>query len=251
MEKGLECCVESKYIVAYKKEIVMNVSLASLKKTVYEAILPALAIAILTSCTAVKTREGTSTHKQDAAFETVEKMRGFSMPFKMGDIDNNIRREEIMAEFHRIGKEAIPALAGALKDPDVQMRRNATFVLMFLPYVDWKGKRSVDLRAAIPSLISATKDTDKEVRMGATNVLGEIGPDAKEAVPAITRLLKDSEPGQRCASAIALGQIGAAAKTALPALRETLNDPEDSVRGSSKRAIDLIEKACAQNDKSN
>ena len=225
----------------------MNVSSAISKKTVYEAVLSVLAIAILTSCTAVKKQEGTSKQEQVSAFETVEKMRGISMQVRPNarpwDLDY-IRRNEIMADFRRMSKEAVPAIAGALKDPDVQMRRNATLVLDDMAW-------TVDIRAAIPSLISAIEDPDNDVRLCAFIALGEIGPDAKEAVPALTRMLKDTEPGPRATSAIALGNIGAAAKTALPSLREALNDPNDYVCKFSKQSIGLIEKACAQNDQSN
>lgn len=225
----------------------MNVSSATSKKTVYEAILSVLATAILTSCAAEQKQERTSTQDQGSAFEIVEKMRGISMQIKPNARPwclDYIRREEIMAEFRLIGEEAVPAIAGALKDPDVQMRRNATLVLDDMAW-------TVDIRAAIPSLISAIEDPDNDVRLYAFIALGEIGPDAKEAVPALTRMLKDTEPGSRAASAIALGNIGAAAETAIPALRKALNDPNDDVRKFSKQSIDLIEKACAQDDQRN
>jgi hypothetical protein len=184
------------------------------------------------------------------AFGAVEKMRGFSMQnrpgFRKPDRDS-ILRDEIMAEFRRIGKEVVPAIACALKDPDVQMRRNATLVLIELAG-DWTGKPTVDTRTAIPSLISATEDPDHHVRAWAAHALSEIGPDAKEAVPVLTNMLKDSEEGPRNMSAMALGQIGAAARTALPALREALKDPKEDVRRISKAAIALIEKACVHDD---
>ncbi|MGB2864883.1 MAG: HEAT repeat domain-containing protein [Sedimentisphaerales bacterium] len=230
----------------------MNRSSAPSKKTFYLAILSVLAIEILASCTDVQKREDTK-RKQNSAFETVEKMRGLSMQLRPNARPwhlDHIRREEIMAEFHRIGKEAIPAIASALKDSDVQMRRNATEVLMELAG-GWTGKPVVYIRAAIPSLISAIEDPDKDVRIVAANALAAIGPDAREAVPALTRMLKDPELGPRCASAIALGRIGVAAKPALPALREALKDPDYEIRRMSKWVIELIEKACAQDDQGN
>jgi hypothetical protein len=186
------------------------------------------------------------------ALEVIEKMRGFSMqsrhPRSDGKPDpDSIRREEIMAEFRRMGKEAVPAIARVLKDSDVQMRRNATLVLIELAG-DWTGKPTVDTRIAIPSLISATEDPDHQVRAWAAHALAEIGPDAKQAVPILIQMLKDPKEGPRNTSAMALGRIGAAAKTALPALREALKDPKEDVRHFYKTAIAQIEKACAQND---
>jgi vesicle coat complex subunit len=233
-----------------RKEMVVNGSSAPSKKTVYLAMLSVIAIAILASCAAMQMQEGTSTCKHSPAFEAVEKMRGFSMQLRPGfrkpDPDS-IRRDQIMAEFRRIGKEAIPAIARALKDPDAQMRRNAALVLIELAG-DWTGKPTVDIRAAIPSLISATEDPDHHVRAWAAHALVELGPDAKEAVPVLTNMLKDPAAGPRHNSAMALGQIGAAAKTALPALREALKDPEADVQRMSKVAIALIEKACGRDD---
>ena len=194
---------------------------------------------------------GDSEFKPLSGAETVEKMRGFSMQMQpMGRSDGrpdpeSTRRDEIMAELRHLDKEAVPAIARALKDPDVQMRRNAALVLIELA-ADWPGKPIVDIRAAIPSLIIATEDPDHHVRAWAAHAFAAIGPDAKEAVPAVTRLLKDPEEGPRNTGAIALGAIGAAAKTAIPALREALEDPKEDVRRFAKAAIEAIEEACEQ-----
>jgi vesicle coat complex subunit len=178
----------------------------------------------------------------------VEQMRGFSMQpssnggrFDDGTIDpKEQHRQEIIKQLRTIGKGAIPALVDAIKDSDVQMRRNAELVLIALAG-GYDGEPKMDIREAIPALIKATDDKDSNVRAWAAHALAEIGPDAKDAVPALIKLLKDSDEGPRNDSCMALGDIGPVAIDALPALRNALNDPSKDVRQFAQRAIDKIQ----------
>ena len=185
-----------------------------------------------------------------ASVDVVEQMRGFSMQRRRrapyGKVDPEvIHRDVVMAELRRIGRRAVPRIARALKDPDVQMRKNATLVLIDLVEV-LPGERLVDTRPAIPSLIEATGDPDHQVRAWAAYALSAIGPDARKAVPSLIRLLKDTEEGPRNNGAIALGRIGAAAKAGIPALRGAMADPKEDVRRFATTAIAQIEEACAK-----
>lgn len=155
------------------------------------------------------------------------------------------RRIEIERKLRLIGKEAVPALVKALKDPDVQMRRNSTLVFITLAgaYEDERPRpERVDIREAIPALINAIEDSDGEVRSWAAQALGEVGQDAKEAVPALLKLITDRDEGCRNSSCIALRGIGPAARDALPALRKALEDPSKDVRQFARGAIEQIEK---------
>jgi HEAT repeat protein len=180
--------------------------------------------------------------------EVVEQMRGFSMQssgngerLDDGTIDpKEQRRQEIISQFRVIGKQAIPALVHALRDPDVQMRRNAELVMISLAGA-YDGEPRVDIREAIPALIKATGDGDSEVRAWAAHALAEIGPDAKDAVPALLKFIHDSDEGPRNTSCMALGDIGPEARDALPALRNALNDPNKDVRRFAKQAIEKIQ----------
>ncbi len=183
------------------------------------------------------------------AEQTVEQMRGFSMQLrgsvrsdgKIDPIDQ--RRQEITARLRRLGKEAVPALSHALRDTDVQMRRNVVLVLIDLAGgYSAEAQTKLDIRSTMPGLIQATEDSDTDVRAWAAHALAEIGPDAKQAIPALLKLLKDREEGPRNTSCIALGSIGPAAKDALPALRAALNDPSKDVRRFAGRAIEKIQK---------
>ena len=176
----------------------------------------------------------------------VERMRGISMqagrPRSDGKPDpKEEKRQEIMDKLRLLGEKAVPALARAHSDSDVQMRRNSELALISLAGL-YEAKPRVDIRKALPALIKATDDSDADVRAWAAHAIAEIGPDAKEAVPALIKLLKGKDEGPRNTSCMALGAIGPAAKEALPALREALNDPSKDVRQFAASAIKQIEK---------
>lgn len=191
---------------------------------------------------------GTATNspaKLSQADAIVEEMRGFNMQpgnprFDDGSVNpTEQRREEIIRQLRLTGDEAVPALIQALKDLDVQMRRNADLVIWWLAW--GYDSKPLDMRKAIPALIQATEDKDGMVRAWAASALGEIGPGAKEAVPALIKLVHDPDEGCRNYACIALGDVGPAAKDALPALRKELNDSSKDVRQFAKRAIDKIQ----------
>lgn len=173
----------------------------------------------------------------------VEEMRGVPMQqpamYQQPTPDSR-RRECIYAMLRSFGTNAVPALAAALTDPDVGMRRNAALVLIDLN-APWSRKPRVDTTAAIPALIRAMEDPDAHVRAWAAHAIQPMGPAGAPAVPALIRLLSDPDEGPRNNSAIALRAIGAAAKSALPALRRNLEDPMKDPRDFARRAIEAIE----------
>jgi HEAT repeat protein len=180
--------------------------------------------------------------------EIVEQMRGVNMQLGNLTLDDgkiNLKeqcKELIIEELRTNGKESVTALIQALKDSDVQMRRNAELVMISLAE-GYDGQSKMDLREAVPALIKATEDADGGVRAWAAHALAEIGPDAKSAVPALIKLLKDSDEGCRNDSCMALGDIGPAASEALPGLQNALNDPSKDVRQFAKVAIEKIKKS--------
>jgi HEAT repeat protein len=183
--------------------------------------------------------------KPSQADAIVEEMRGLNMqpenPLFDDGSTNSVeqRREEIIRRLRLTGDEAAPALIRALKDPGVQMRRNADLVIFELAW--GFDSKPMDMRTTIPALIRITADEDGTVRAWAALALGEIGADAKAAVPALIKLVRDRDEGCRNDACIALGDIGPAAKDALPVLRNALNDPSKDVRQFAKRAIGKIQ----------
>jgi HEAT repeats len=81
----------------------------------------------------------------------------------------------------RIGEPAVPALVGALSDPEVNVRVQAARAL---------ARIGPPAKAAVLALTKALDDPDAGVRQNAARALGQIGPDARDAVPELIRSLK-------------------------------------------------------------
>ena len=153
------------------------------------------------------------------------------------------RRKKVTAELHALGIPSIAALAVALRDPDVNMRRNAALMLIDLGGgISAEARPKLNIESALVALIAATHDDDSMVRAWAAHAIAEIGPAARSAVPALITLLRDPDEGPRNTACIALGRIGPDAASALPALREALKDSSEVVRQFATRAIGLIQR---------
>jgi HEAT repeat protein len=153
------------------------------------------------------------------------------------------RRWQLYSKLHALGGDSVPALARALHDPDLSLRRNVTLALGFLAEGSShfaSGPTKIDIRAALPALIVALKDRDELVRAWAAEDIADIGPDAASAVPALIKLLSRDE-GSRGSACVALRGIGPAAKSALPALKQLLLDPDDHVRKMASWAVEAIQ----------
>jgi HEAT repeat protein len=114
----------------------------------------------------------------------------------------------------KIGAPAVPALIGALKNPDEDIRWKAAIVL---------GEIG-DARAIGP-LVDLLGDEDRFVRSRTAYALGMIGP---PAVIDLRNALVDAGVQKRRAAAAALGTIPDPA--AVDALLQGLDDPSDEVR---------------------
>jgi hypothetical protein len=119
--------------------------------------------------------------RRDRVKAIVEQMRGISMQLSptgksdgRPDLVENKKRK-ILAELAAFGQDAIPPLVGALKDKDVQMRRNACLALINLAGT-WTSNPRVDTSTALPALIEATKDSDGDVRGWAAHAIAEMAP---------------------------------------------------------------------------
>jgi HEAT repeat protein len=108
-------------------------------------------------------------------------------------------------------KKAVPALAEALADRDLNVRYWAATALRQI---------GPDAKAAVPALIAAL-----ETFPGGTPPLE--GPNRYY-------------PDVRSVSAQALGAIGAGAEPAIPALEKALKDPDTSVQAAAAEALKRI-----------
>lgn len=183
----------------------------------------------------------------DRAKDLVAQMRHISMvqsahPKSDGSIDPaEDNRQRILDQVTKIGKESVDALSTALSDSEVQVRRNAALVLIYLGGGYSETAKKIDTKSAAPELIKALKDEDASVRAHAADALSEIGPAAKDAVPALIGLLSDKEEGPRNQGCFALGKMGRAAKEALSELRKRLDDDSADVADFARKAINAIE----------
>jgi HEAT repeat protein len=129
--------------------------------------------------------------------------------------------------------QAVPALARLLPRPeDYSVRLAATNALALY------GPAA---RAAVPALGDAVGKGDIEARVAAMKALEAIGTDAAPALPAIAWGLKDSSTQVRAESARVLGRFGPLAARALPALRKAMTDPAEDVRRAASDAILAID----------
>jgi HEAT repeat protein len=154
-------------------------------------------------------------------------------------------------------KEAKAALAEALEDPDLTVKRFAEACLRGLeldvPALVKKlgepdpGDRMEALgdfaalapfaREAIPAVIRLVDDKERVIRLRAVAVVAGLGPNAKDAVPGLIRRLDDEAPEIRLKAVGALGGLGEAARDAIPALLPWLRKESAEKVASALRRI--------------
>ena len=175
---------------------------------------------------------------------------------------DKVARREAARSLALIGPEAkaaVPALARALDDDEVQVFFWSATALAnlgpaaheatpeLIKRLSRGGRRyrdQVRLRvvtaltrigpAAVPQLIDALGDESRSIRSGAAKVLGNMGPSAHEAVPRLFALLADEENYIGETAGAALGKIGPAAH---PQVLEALGSEEENIRAAAAVAI--------------
>jgi hypothetical protein len=174
----------------------------------------------------------------------VEQLRALPTPIgadgRRSDAEKT--RRNIYEELLDWGADSVPALIGALKNPDVRLRRNVVLAFGALSGGWWQfGCRParVDIRPALPALVAAFGDSDKDVRAWAAQAVGNMGTSAIPAVRPLLDLLTADDKGVRISACMALGQIGPGANAALPALRAALSD--SMLSGCAARSIQRID----------
>jgi HEAT repeat protein len=142
----------------------------------------------------------------------------------MKDRDGNIINAAAIT-LAKIGKEAVPVLTGYSKDKDQRVREAATAALGRIedknPY-SLAGKAGNDFVAAVNAIVGGLESDDKWLQSKAVAALRaapNAGVMARQAVPALIRLLQDDDPNVRDGAAEALGNIGPWAKAALEPLQ--------------------------------
>jgi HEAT repeat protein len=127
---------------------------------------------------------------------------------------------------------ALPALARALSDPDVNVRRAALDVLELL------GPSG---SPAGPAVLRATSDPDLFVRWAAARTFGKIGgAPVSAAIPALTRLLEEQDVDLQLAVAAVLERFGEPARGAVPALAQAAGRNDAEVRVGVLHALESV-----------
>jgi len=123
-------------------------------------------------------------------------------------------------------KRAVPALIGALKDPNMALRNNAAFAL-----------GEIGAREAAPRLIDLLRDPEERVRKNAIKALGMIC--AREAVAPLVQVL-DAEISRviRKSAIRSLGQIGD--PKALRAVERFVSHSDPALADAAKKAVEML-----------
>lgn len=87
----------------------------------------------------------------------------------------------------RIGANAVPAVAAALRDSNPEQRLRAARIL---------ARIGPEAQSAVPELIAALSDSAPEVRKAVARALGQIGPGASAAVVPLLEAIEDSDKAQ-------------------------------------------------------
>jgi HEAT repeat protein len=126
------------------------------------------------------------------------------------------------------GRNAVPILTDALKDPEPGVRAVAGALVQ---------KVGPDAREAVPALLGLLKDTDRDTRLHAAAALGDIDPTAAPVPEALVAVLKDTDAGVRQAAQQALVKGG---RSAAPALAAMVRDGDDNSRVLAAETLEKI-----------
>jgi HEAT repeat protein len=147
------------------------------------------------------------------------------------------------------GAPAIPALIGALSDPNPYVRWASARTLGRLAEREDEARKEKKvpkelegplkrLADAIPDLARLLCDPNQGVRMAVATAMRRFGPRAAPAVPALREVVGSSfDVEYRVAVMKALQRVGIAAVPALPALVPALKDPDPRVREEAARVL--------------
>ncbi len=134
-----------------------------------------------------------------------------------------------LGNFREEAREAVPALAAVLEQPDTHVVVSAALARI--------GPAATE---AIPALVSALSSPEGGRRWRAARTLGRIGPGAADAVPALVTALGDPNEGVRLRAAQALGRIGPDARSAAAALQRATGDADAGVRRAAEEALSRL-----------
>lgn len=125
-------------------------------------------------------------------------------------------------------RRVMTAYLPALRDPDVQKRREACAIL---------GSLGSVAKPAVPALSAALDDEQETVRMHAVGALGEIGIPAALVIPALVRALHDKAPQVRHRALTQFAFSIPPTESIMPHLKEMAEDKNPNIAGLAKVAL--------------
>ena len=131
-------------------------------------------------------------------------------------------------------RDAIPPLAAALRDPEVDVRTSVLYTLTRL------GQQPNGGPGVTPAILGALKDPEPGVRKVAAGAFRSMEAPPRNAIPGLIETLRDESAEVRAAAVWALGEIEDA--RAIPLLIPVLRDDVDAgVRRVAAWALGSIE----------
>jgi HEAT repeat protein len=150
---------------------------------------------------------------------------------------NNPDREERKAAYAALVRLVMPddlsaaraVLTKGLKDPEVEIRRNAA-----LAFANIGGPESA---VAVPVLLEALRNGEVSLRRQAALAFSPIGPAAREAVSELRKALTDPDEEIRHNAAVSFIGLKEVGEPALPDLVKRMADKNESVRVRAQAAV--------------
>jgi HEAT repeat protein len=149
--------------------------------------------------------------------------------------DAKVRSHAVRALVFQVGINddiVIPALVGALKDENAEVRQIAAGGLAT---AGLEGDKALPALSALVKALNEDKNAD--VRYSSAVALRNFGTKAEIVLPTLIKALEDSNANVRGAAAVTLRDIGADTKTAIPALIKALKDDNAAVRSYAAYAL--------------
>ena len=165
-----------------------------------------------------------------------ERARVAALVRRLGD-DDFAARQQASADLGRAGPAALPALRGALRDPDPEVRERAANVLSGLGVGRWSETSRAAIRmlrsrapaGAAAALVAWLPDAEDEAaEEEAVYGLAAVGVRRGAVDGAVAAATDDPRPARRAAAGLVLGRSGDAAGRA--AARALLADSDPRVR---------------------
>ena len=158
-----------------------------------------------------------------------------------------------------IGKDALPALIGALESANTKMKiliisaiggigkeanQAIPIIIDFLKNPDQQKVYSksfgASLKRALTAFIQDPTSKKATIRVEAARSLGRIGFDSEDAIHSLEKALNDPKKVVRRESALSVGKLGLPAKIVIPSLIKALDDKNPEVRWRSSEALGVI-----------